>query len=137
PIWLRRPAPPPASPTRTPKRSLKPTERPPRAVLWLGILSLATDAASEMIYPLLPLFLTTVLGAGAGFVGLVEGAAEATASLLKLYSGRLADRVARRKPLTIFGYAISSTLRPLAAFATAPWMILAVRVGDRVGKGIR
>lgn len=120
---------------------MKPTEPSPsvlpRAVVWLGVVSLATDAASEMIYPLLPLFLTTVLGAGAGFVGLIEGAAEATASLLKLYSGRLADRVARRKPLTVFGYGISSTLRPLAAFATAPWMILVVRVGDRVGKGLR
>jgi MFS family permease len=105
--------------------------------LWLGVVSLATDAASEMIYPLLPLFLTTVLGAGAGFVGLIEGAAEATASLLKLYSGRLADRAARKKPLTVLGYSISSTLRPLAAFATAPWMILVVRVGDRIGKGIR
>jgi MFS family permease len=109
----------------------------PRAVLWLGVVSLATDAASEMIYPLLPMFLTTVLGAGAGFVGLIEGAAEATASLLKLYSGRLADRSPRRKPLAVLGYGVSSALRPLAAFATAPWMILAVRVGDRVGKGIR
>jgi len=116
---------------------MKRTDPLPRAVFWLGVVSLATDAASEMIYPLLPLFLTTVLGAGAGFVGLIEGTAEATASLLKLYSGRLADRVSRRKPLTILGYGISSTLRPLAAFATAPWMILAVRVGDRVGKGIR
>jgi MFS family permease len=116
---------------------MKRAERLPRAVLWLGVVSLATDAASEMIYPLLPLFLTSVLGAGAGFVGLVEGAAEATASLLKLYSGRLADRVSRRKPLTILGYGISSMLRPLVAFATAPWMILVVRVGDRVGKGIR
>jgi MFS family permease len=112
-------------------------ERLPRAVFWLGLVSLATDAASEMIYPLMPLFLTTVLGAGAGFVGLIEGAAEATASLLKLYSGRLADRVRRRKPLTVLGYGISSTLRPLAGLATAPWMVLAVRVGDRVGKGLR
>ncbi len=101
------------------------------------MVSLATDAASEMIYPLLPLFLTTVLGASASFVGVVEGAAEATASLLKLWSGKIADRVHRRKPLTIFGYGISSALRPLAALATAPWMILLVRVGDRVGKGLR
>jgi MFS family permease len=118
---------------------MKGTESPrlPRTVLWLGVVSLATDAASEMIYPLMPLFLTTVLGAGASFVGLVEGAAEATASLLKLWSGKLADRAQQRKPLTVLGYGISSALRPLAAFATAPWMILAVRVGDRVGKGIR
>jgi MFS family permease len=109
----------------------------PRAVLWLGLVSLATDAASEMIYPLMPLFLTTILGAGAGFVGVIEGAAEATASLLKLWSGRIADRARRKKPLTLFGYGISSILRPLAGLAVAPWMILAVRVGDRVGKGLR
>jgi MFS family permease len=109
----------------------------PRAVLWLGIVSLATDAASEMIYPLMPLFLTTVLGASGSFIGLIEGSAEATASLLKLWSGKLADRARHRKPLTLLGYGISSTLRPLAGLATAPWMILAVRLGDRVGKGIR
>jgi MFS family permease len=100
-------------------------------------VSLATDAASEMIYPLMPLFLTTVLGAGAGFVGVIEGAAEATASLLKLWSGRIADGARRKKPLTLVGYGISSILRPLAGLAVAPWMILAVRVGDRVGKGLR
>jgi MFS family permease len=112
------------------------TERLPRAVIWLGIVSLATDASSEMIYPLLPLFLAE-LGAGPRSLGIIEGAAEAVASLLKLISGRIADRARRRKPLTVFGYAISSLVRPLAGLATAWWMILVVRLADRVGKGLR
>jgi MFS family permease len=90
-----------------------------------------------MIYSLMPMFLTTVLGATTAFVGVVEGAAEAVSSLLKLVSGQLADRAQRRKPLTVLGYGVSSLLRPLAGLATAPWMILVVRVGDRVGKGLR
>jgi MFS family permease len=109
----------------------------PRAVLWLGVVSLATDASSEMIYSLLPMFLTTVLHASAGLLGVIEGLAEATASLLKLVSGRLADRARRRKPLTLLGYGISSLVRPLAGLATAPWMIGVVRVTDRIGKGVR
>src|SRR4051812_17154744 len=116
-------------------------ERPapglPRTVVWLGVVSLLTDASSDMIYPLLPLFLTGTLGAGPGYVGLVEGVAETTASLLKLVSGRLADRGGRKKPLTLLGYSISSLARPLVALARAPWMVLAVRFADRVGKGIR
>jgi MFS family permease len=111
--------------------------RLPRAVVWLGVVSLLTDASSDMIYPLLPLFLTTVLGASAATLGLIEGAAEATAALLKLWSGRVADRVQRRKPLTLFGYTLSSFVRPLAGVATTPWHILAVRLADRVGKGVR
>jgi MFS family permease len=111
--------------------------RLPRAVVWLGVVSLATDASSDMIYPLLPLFLTNVLGASPQTLGIIEGAAEGTAALLKLISGRLADRARRRKPLTIVGYGISSVVRPLAGLATAAWMILAVRLSDRVGKGIR
>jgi len=105
-------------------------------VFWLGVVSLATDASSDMIYPLLPMFLTA-LGASAGTLGAIEGAAEGVAALLKMVSGRLADRAQRRKPLTVFGYAISSTVRPLAALAMAPWHILAVRLADRVGKGVR
>lgn len=100
------------------------------------MVSLATDASSDMIYPLLPMFLAQ-LGASASTLGAIEGAAEAVAALLKMVSGRMADRARRRKPLTVFGYAISSTVRPLAALATAPWHILAVRLADRVGKGIR
>lgn len=106
-------------------------------VLALGIVSLLTDASSEMVIPLLPLFLTTVLHAGATSLGLIEGAAEATAALLKLWSGHRADRTGRRRPLILLGYSISSLARPVVALAMAPWHVLAVRVVDRVGKGIR
>src|SRR5262245_24288741 len=90
-----------------------------------------------MIYPLLPLFLAGALGAPKLFIGVVEGAAEATASLLKLVSGRLSDRARRRKPLTTLGYLVSTAARPLTGLATAPWHVLAIRVMDRVGKGLR
>ncbi|HZS35586.1 MAG TPA: MFS transporter [Polyangia bacterium] len=108
----------------------------PRVVVWIGVVSFATDASTEMIYPLLPLFLSG-LGAGAGFIGVVEGAAEAMASLLKLVSGRLADRARRKKPLTVFGYGVSSLVRPLTGLATHPWMVLLIRLTDRFGKGVR
>lgn len=106
-------------------------------VLWLGIVSLLTDLSSEMIYPLLPFFLTTTLGAGPAFLGIVEGIAEATASLLKLASGWFSDRIGRRKPLVLIGYGLASVARPLIALATAPWHVLVIRFADRVGKGIR
>lgn len=109
----------------------------PRVVVWLGIVSLLTDVGTELIYPLLPLFLSDVLHAPRTFIGAVEGAAEATASLLKLVSGRLTDRAHRRKPLTVLGYGISSVVRPLIGLATQPWHVLVARVGDRVGKGLR
>jgi MFS family permease len=108
-----------------------------RTVRSLGVVSLLTDASSEMIYPLLPAFLTGVLGAGPAFLGLVEGAAEAVAAVLKIVSGRLSDRLARRKPLVVAGYALSSLVRPLVALATLPLHVLAVRVSDRIGKGMR
>jgi MFS family permease len=106
-------------------------------VLWLGLVSLLTDLSSEMIYPLLPFFLTSLLGAGPAFLGIVEGIAEATASLLKLASGWFSDRIGRRKPLVLIGYGIASIARPLIAIATAPWHVLTIRFADRVGKGIR
>jgi MFS family permease len=109
----------------------------PRVVVWLGVVSLLTDVGTEMIYPLLPLFLSDVLHAPRAFIGAVEGAAEATASLLKLVSGRITDAMSRRKPLTVLGYGISSTVRPIVGLATAPWHVLATRVADRVGKGLR
>lgn len=105
-------------------------------VLILGLVSLFTDFSSEMIYPLLPLFLTTVLGGGPAFLGLIEGVAESTASILKLVSGIMSDRV-RRKNLVLAGYGISSLARPLTALATSPLAVLFIRFGDRVGKGIR
>jgi MFS family permease len=109
----------------------------PRPVKVLGAVSLLTDASSEMIYPLLPAFLTGALRAGPLFLGLVEGAAEAAASLLKLASGWLSDRWARRKPLVVAGYTLSSLARPLVAVAGSPWHVLAIRLADRAGKGAR
>lgn len=106
-------------------------------VLWLSVVSLLTDASSEMIYPLLPFFLTTVLHAGPAFLGIVEGIAETTASLLKLASGWFSDRIGRRKTLVLTGYGLASVVRPLIAIAMAPWQILFIRFADRVGKGIR
>jgi MFS family permease len=108
-----------------------------RNVIALSAVSLLTDVSSEMIYPLLPIFLFTTLGAGAGTVGAIEGAAESTAALLKLASGWWSDRVARRKPLVVAGYTLASIARPLIALATSPASVLAVRLVDRVGKGIR
>jgi MFS family permease len=105
-------------------------------VVALGVVSLLTDSASEMIVPLLPAFLVT-LGATGAFVGLVDGAAETVAAFLKLGSGWWADRVARRKPLVVAGYAIAAIVRPLVAIAAAPWHVLAIRATDRVGKGLR
>src|SRR5687768_8280205 len=90
-----------------------------------------------MIYPLLPFFLTTTLGAGPAFLGIVEGIAETTASLLKLASGWFSDRIGRRKVVVLIGYGLASVARPLVAIATAPWQVLLVRFSDRVGKGIR
>jgi len=108
----------------------------PRAVVGLGVVSLLTDTSSEAIFPLLPAFLTT-LGASNAFIGLVEGAAELVANVLKYLTGLVADRRARLKPLVLAGYGISTVARPLVAFAAAPWHVLAVRLVDRVGKGVR
>jgi MFS family permease len=108
----------------------------PRTVVALGLVSLFTDASSEAIFPLLPAFLAT-LGASNAFIGLVEGAADLVASLLKYLTGLYADRRARLKPLVLVGYGISTLARPLVAFALAPWHVLAARVGDRIGKGVR
>ena len=108
-----------------------------RNVMALAAVSFLTDVSSEMIYPLLPVFLTSVLGANASFIGAIEGAAETTAALLKLASGWWSDRVRKRKPLVLLGYAIASTMRPLVAIATSAVQVLGIRVADRVGKGIR
>lgn len=109
----------------------------PRTVIVLGLVSFLNDTASEMITPLLPLFLTSVLGAGPAAVGLVEGVAEATASLLKLLSGRLADRGWNLKRMVLGGYGVSNTARPLIGLALGWGWVLLLRFLDRVGKGIR
>lgn len=108
------------------------------ATVWaLGWVSFFTDVSTEIIYPLLPVFLTVTLGASMGFVGLIEGVAESTASLLKIASGWWSDRVRKRKPLMIAGYGLSALTRPLIALATAGWHVLGARFIDRIGKGIR
>jgi MFS family permease len=106
-------------------------------VVALGVVSLLTDLSSEMIYPLLPVFLVSVLGTGAVVLGVVEGVAESAAALLKVVSGRLTDRTGRRKPFVVAGYGLSSVVKPLiGAAATWPW-VAGLRFADRVGKGLR
>ncbi|MGD0675693.1 MAG: MFS transporter [Polyangiaceae bacterium] len=117
-----------------PKRARVPL---PRTIRLLGWTSLFTDVGTEMIFPLLPVFLVETLHSGPAYLGLVEGAADTVASLLKLASGYVADATHRRKPLVLFGYGLASAVRPLVAFATHPWHVLAVRVCDRIGKGVR
>ncbi|MBI3610355.1 MAG: MFS transporter [Nitrospirae bacterium] len=106
-------------------------------VLLLGIVSFFNDAASEMIYPLLPVFLATVLGAGPAALGIIEGIAESTASLLKLASGFISDRVHRRKNWVVGGYVLSNAARPLIGLTTIWTGVLALRFIDRIGKGVR
>jgi MFS family permease len=115
----------------------EPRPRLSRNVFALSAVSFLTDVSSEMIYPLLPVFLATVLGANASFIGAIEGAAESTAALLKLASGWWSDRVRRRKPLVVLGYGIATVVRPLVAIAGSATQVLLIRVSDRVGKGIR
>lgn len=103
----------------------------------LGLVSLFTDLSSQMVFPLIPLFLTTALGASVTIVGLIEGSAETTASLLKVFSGYWSDRIERRKPFVLFGYGLSSLAKPLFAFAYAWQSVFAIRILERVGKGIR
>lgn len=103
----------------------------------LGLVSLLTDASSEAVYPVLPLFLTNVIGAPVAAVGLIESLAEATASIAKVFSGRLSDRLGKRRPLVLLGYSLSNLVKPaLALVPSWPWA-LALRVTDRLGKGIR
>jgi MFS family permease len=114
--------------------------KPPRLsrnVFALGAVSFLTDVATEMTYPLLPVFLATVLGASATYVGTIEGTAETTAALLKFASGWWSDRISRRKPLVLAGYALASVVRPLIGLSQSAVQVLGIRVTDRVGKGIR
>jgi len=112
------------------------SSRLPATVLALGVTSFFTDVGSEMIFPLLPVFVAS-LGASPAFLGLVEGLSDAIASLLKLGAGQLSDRLPRKKPLVLLGYGIATFARPLMGLATLPWHVLVVRMSDRVGKGIR
>ena len=109
----------------------------PRNVVALGFVSLLTDVSTEMIVPVLPLFVVGVLGASMASVGVIEGVAESTAALMRLGSGWLSDRIGRRKPFLLFGYGISAVAKAALAVALSWPMVLALRFGDRVGKGLR
>ncbi|MBN2072015.1 MAG: MFS transporter [Candidatus Krumholzibacteriota bacterium] len=108
-----------------------------RNIIVLGFVSLFTDLGSQMVFPLIPLFLITVIGTGASIVGIVEGVAETTASLLKVVSGSYSDRIKKRKPFILFGYSVSTLAKPLFAFAGSWFFVLSVRVVERIGKGLR
>ncbi len=109
----------------------------PRGVVALGLVSLFMDLSSEMIHSLLPVFLVTVLGASALSVGFIEGIAEATASVAKVFSGVISDRIGRRKPLVLLGYGLAAATKPLFPLATGIGAVLTARFVDRIGKGIR
>src|SRR3989449_1071721 len=113
------------------------SSRLPRQVKLLGAVSLLNDFASEMIYPLLPAFLTGVLGAGPQALGALDGAAELAAAFVKLAAGRLADRVPLRGPLIVLGYFTAVVVRPVIAVTGAAWQGIAFRVGERLGEGPR
>ncbi len=108
----------------------------PREVWALGAVSLLTDTAADMVYPLLPKLLAS-LGGGAVALGLMEGTAELLASFLKVWAGRASDRRGERGPFVVFGYLLAALSRPLFAWVTAPWQVIAVRSMDRIGKGVR
>ena len=111
--------------------------RIPRGIWALGFVSLLMDVSSEMIHSLLPMFMVASLGASAFMLGLVEGAAEATALIVKVFSGVLSDRLGRRKPLALLGYSLGALSKPLFAIAASAGGVLTARLIDRVGKGIR
>jgi len=111
--------------------------RIPSGVWALGFVSLLMDVSSEMIHSLLPLFMVTVLGTGAIAVGIVEGLAESVALVVKVFSGALSDYLGRRKPLALFGYALGAFTKPLFAMASGLGLVVAARLLDRIGKGLR
>ncbi len=106
-------------------------------IFFLGLVSLFTDVSSEMIFTLVPLFVSNVLGAGAIAVGLIGGLSESTDAVFRIFSGRISDRIKKRKLLAVLGYGFSTVVKPFMLLATAWGGVLAVRFGDRVGKGIR
>ena len=112
-------------------------EHLPRGVWALGAASLLMDVSSELVHSLLPVFLTASLGMSVAVVGMIEGIAEATASITKLFSGALSDRIGRRKPLVLLGYGFSALTKPLFPLASGVGLIVTARFVDRIGKGIR
>src|SRR5881409_3297354 len=126
-----------ASAARGVDAPITPPARLPRQVKLFGAVSLLNDFASEMVYPLLPAFVTSVLGGGALALGALDGAADAAAALVKLLAGRLADRPERRGPLIVGGYFLAALVRPVIAITAAAWQVIGLRVVDRLGKGLR
>jgi MFS family permease len=123
--------------TNAGERSRAPLSAIPRGVWALGFVSLLMDTSSEMIHALLPVFLVSVLGASVSAVGLLEGLAEATASITKVFSGVLSDRQGKRKQLVVLGYALAALTKPLFALAPNVGWVVGARLTDRIGKGIR
>lgn len=119
--------------------SVEPAPRPrmPRAVLVLGLASLLNDVASEMVFPLLPIFVVTELGGTRASLGMIEGAADSLASLLKLAAGYWSDQSKSRRGFILSGYGLTAVLRPALALVTAPWQVGVIRLADRFGKGVR
>ena len=109
----------------------------PKGVWILGVVSMLMDISSEMIHSILPLFMVTTLGMSAFAVGLIEGVAESAALIVRIFSGALSDYIGRRKGWTVFGYALGALSKPFFALTTLGWVVLAARLADRVGKGIR
>ncbi|MDP1913230.1 MFS transporter [Brevundimonas sp.] len=116
---------------------LKSLKSVPRGVWALGLVSMFMDVSSEMIHALLPVFLVGALGASAMLVGIIEGIAEATASIVKVFSGWLSDRLGRRKMLTVIGYSLGALTKPVFPLAVTPFEVFGARFADRIGKGIR
>ena len=125
------PDPPPSPPSHTPLRRIPP------AIWVLGLVSMLMDISSEMIHSLLPLFMVGTLGASALTVGVIEGLAESTALIVKVFSGALSDYLGKRKGLAVFGYALGALTKPLFALAPGTGIVLTARLLDRVGKGVR
>lgn len=113
------------------QKALNPT------VVKLGIVSFFADVASEMLYPITPIFLTSILGASVTSVGLIEGIAESIASLLKTYSGSWSDSISKRKPFILFGYFLGAISKPLIGLSHSWSGVLGARAIDRTGKGLR
>jgi Na+/melibiose symporter-like transporter len=113
------------------------TSRLPHGVVALGFVSLFMDTSSEMVHSLLPVFLVSVLGVGAMSVGIIEGIAEATAAIVKVFSGTLSDWMGRRKPLVLVGYGLAALTKPLFPLASGLGLGLTARFVDRIGKGLR
>jgi len=121
----------------TPTSDVTPNMTLPRSVKVVGVASLLNDTASEMIYPLLPHFLLRVLGGNVFYLGVIEGIADSVASFVKLWSGNQSDQAGRRKGFIVFGYSVPALVRPLIGLIVAPWQLFAIRVLDRIGKGVR